>query len=87
MGLHADPTEHLATVTHTYTHATVELHAWLCVLTAPGEPSPIEVEECRWVPADELPVPGFLEGNTPIIDALRERLGVPPRAHPTTHPR
>ena len=84
------PVAALPVVTHTYPHATVELHPWVCAERAAcsgvgrpwdvaGEldtealPAPIaiEVAAARWVGLDELPVPGFLEANGPVIAAAR----------------
>lgn len=35
-----------------------------------GEPRPLEVAECRWVPIPELPRWEILKGNTPLVEAL-----------------
>jgi mutator protein MutT len=74
VGLTVTPVRQLPVLTHTYPHARVELHPWLCLAPSHAEPIPLDVADVRWVAAVELPVPGFLEGNTQIIAALRDDL-------------
>ncbi len=65
------PVAGLLVVRHSYAHAEVELHPWVCLAAAGGgEARPVEVAGLRWVGVSELPVPGFLEGNGEIVRSL-----------------
>lgn len=61
--------------THSYTHATVELHPFIAILGNESQiPTLIRAQDTRWIDPAMLPIPGFLEGNAPVLTALNEYL-------------
>lgn len=78
VGVLARVVEALPTVEHTYAHARVRLHPRLCVLEAASpEPRPLEVAECRWIPAAALRDYAFPEANGAVVTAVLVRLAAP----------
>jgi mutator protein MutT len=69
LNLTVTPTILLATVTHTYPHATVHIEAHLCH-AAPGEPVALVHSALQWVPiADALTYP-IPPASRPLLEAL-----------------
>lgn len=68
LGVQVQLTEQLASIVHTYDHATVRLHTFLGVLTEDSPPPQnLEVAAHQWVTADELPQFTFLPANESIL--------------------
>jgi mutator protein MutT len=68
-GLAVRPERELHRTTHTYPHAVVELHFWLC------RPDPCcerrsDHNGYEWVPAERLPELRFPEANAAVIELL-----------------
>ncbi len=72
IGIEISVDSHLITIEHTYPHFSVCLQVYNCKYLA-GEPQPLECDEIRWVPVNELHNYKFPEANFQIIDALQER--------------
>jgi mutator protein MutT len=63
----------LTPIDHTYPHARVRLHAFVCRIVD-GDPRPIECSACRWVPAAELRTVQFPPANDSLVDEIIARL-------------
>lgn len=73
-GLEVCAIEELLYVEHTYEHANVQLHFWLCQ-PAQNEPE-LSIQNhqgFRWIPVEQLPELQFPEANTPLIELLLQR--------------
>lgn len=70
-GLTVCPLKELLYVEHTYEHADVLLHFWLC---QPEQPAPElttqDLQGFRWFSAAELSEMNFPEANAPLIELL-----------------
>lgn len=69
VGIHVQPVASLTTVEHTYDHAHVHLHPWLCRHVS-AEPKNLQVSDHQWVTIDKLAAITFPPANGPILDAL-----------------
>ena|SRR5688500_15869632 len=56
----------LPIIEHTYPHARVRLHPFVCRLVD-GEPRPIGCSECRWIPAQRLADFRFPPANNALL--------------------
>lgn len=71
LGLIVEPHAALAPVIHTYEHATVRLHAVICIVSPASPPARnMQVAEHRWCALDRLPWEEFLPANVRVITAL-----------------
>ena len=64
-------------VTHSYSERTVRLRFFECELVA-GEPTPLDCQNCRWVPADELTRYKFPPADDGLIALLTKEQKTPP---------
>ncbi len=66
VGLEVSVTGAMAAVEHTYDHAHVRLHAFVCARVS-GEPANLQVSEHRWVGPAELGDYTFPPANAPLM--------------------
>jgi mutator protein MutT len=69
VGIGVKATGSLASITHTYDHATVTLMPILCQYIS-GNAQPIGCAQVLWITADELPNYRFPPANAPLLDRL-----------------
>jgi len=75
IGVRARPVSALPVHRHTYEHARVTLHPYVCELEA-GSPEPraVEVAEVAWRTLGELDRETFLPANGPVLESLAAHL-------------
>jgi A/G-specific adenine glycosylase len=66
--------EPLGVYQHAYTHYRVTLHAFTCGLVDEMEPEPVQVEDVRWVRADELGAYPMGKIDRQIADRLQQEM-------------
>lgn len=74
LGIAIEVGDHLITIDHAYTHFRVTLNVHHCRHVS-GEPRPIECDEVRWVPVDQLDQYPFPVANVKIIEVLQQYQG------------
>jgi 8-oxo-dGTP diphosphatase len=73
-GLAVRPERELHSTTHTYSHAEVELHFWLC-RPEPDSELRTDHDGYVWVPADRLRDLHFPDANGAVIQSLVQSFG------------
>ena len=74
VGATVAPQVALTPIEHTYPHARVRLHPFVCRLVD-GEPRPIQCSACRWVRASQLRDYAFPPANEALLDEIVAHLG------------
>lgn len=75
LGIRIAITKQLRSHTHSYKHATVVLQPFLARLDpAHQQPQLLQVAAVRWIDPALLPIPGFLEGNRPVLKDMIEAI-------------
>jgi A/G-specific adenine glycosylase len=70
LGLRIKVGKFIAAIDHAYTHFTITLHAFECVVTS-GRPQTLGVEKIKWIRMKELDRYAFAKTDLKIIAALR----------------
>ncbi|MDR9415720.1 MAG: A/G-specific adenine glycosylase [Gracilimonas sp.] len=69
LGVHVKAYKELMNLKHAYSHFSITMHAWFCILIS-GEPKPKESQEVRWVSRDELQEFPFPKANKVLTEKL-----------------
>ncbi len=69
LGVKVKPYRELMTLKHTYSHFSIDLHAWMCKLVS-GSPKPKASQKICWVNRDELEKYPFPKANKILTERL-----------------
>jgi A/G-specific adenine glycosylase len=69
LGVDVKAYKELMQLKHAYSHFSITMHAWFCILIS-GEPKPKESQEVRWVSRDELQEFPFPKANKVLTEKL-----------------
>ena len=83
VGIEAELIHVLPLVEHQYEHAHIRLHPFICRHLA-GTPSPIEVDEVRWVAPDNLAQYRFPKASEPVLASFLNWLHTQQSPAPST---
>src|SRR5258708_6068727 len=67
LAIRATPVLSFSPINHTYPHAQVCLHPFLCIYQS-GEPRAIDSDEVKWISPDQLRQFKFPEANGSLLD-------------------
>lgn len=71
LGVQVQEAHELVNYTHDYPERSVHLELWH-VMHFSGEPRSLDQQALQWVRVDELDTVGLLEGDGPMIEALKK---------------